>query len=187
MKFLLRYVPALVALLVFAVLSAAHAEPFATGQREFSLTLGYGENHRIPTSMKQRYRFGDAALRWGRFVSERDENAYEVSLSSEIIGEENTALMAVMARRHYFAIRHNTALGYDLAFGCVRFEDPVKGLATRANFTEQVGLVLEHKIRPDFAVSLQYRFSHCSNGGIKKPNVGVNASTLSVGWNWLID
>lgn len=162
---------------------AASSEPFEPKLREFGLMIGYGENHRIPECMKNRYRFDDVTLRYGRFISDRDENAYEVGLSSQIAGKDYQAAVAVITRRHYFHLQGDTALGYDLAFGGVRLEDAVQGLATRVNFTEQVGIVLQHKTGRNSAISIQYRFSHCSNGGIRKPNVGINASVLGIGWS----
>jgi hypothetical protein len=92
----------------------------------------------------------------------------------------------VVTRRHYFHLQGDTAFGYDLAFGGIRLENAVQGLATRVNFTEQAGLVLQRKMGRNSAISIQYRFSHCSNGGIKKPNVGINASVLSIGWSMFI-
>lgn len=150
------------------------------------MTVGYGENHRIPTCVRERFRFDDTTFRWGRFDSDRNETAYELAFTNQIAGGQNEAFMAVATKRHYFAVRGNTALAYDLGFGIIRFQDAIEGLATRANFTEHVGLVLQYRIASNRALSIQYRFSHCSNGGIAKPNVGVNASVLSVGWSWFM-
>lgn len=176
----------LVAGLILVFLNAANCEPFCAGQREFTASTGYGENHRIPTCMKDRFQFGDTTLRYGRFVSDRDENAFELGFSNQISGTNNQAVMAVTTKRHYFAVKGNSALGYDMAFGVMRFEHAIEGLATRMNFTEQLGVVLTHKTGANSALSVQYRFFHCSNGGIKKPNVGVNASVLSIGYSWFM-
>ncbi len=183
MKSLFSRSTALAACIVCLLGLSAHGDPFGPKTREFGLTVGYGENHRIPECMDNRYRFDDITLRWGRFITKSDENAYEVGFNREIAGKDNEAAVAVVTRRHYFHLHGDTALGYDLAFGGVRLENAVQGLATRANFTEQVGLVLQRKTGRNSAVSIQYRFSHCSNGGIKKPNVGINASILGIGWS----
>jgi len=172
--------------LLIALVAPAQAASVRSGRHEFALTVGYGENHRIPTCMKERFRFDDTTFRWGRFYSDRNEKAYELAFNNQIAGGHNQAIMAVATKRHYFAVRGNTALAYDLAFGLVRFQDAIEGLATRVNFVEQVGLVAQYKVGPNRALSIQYRFSHCSNGGIAKPNVGVNASSLSVGWSWFV-
>jgi lipid A 3-O-deacylase len=90
-------------------------------------------------------------------------------------------LTAVASSRRYFYVRKNTAIGYDIAFGAARFGDAVEGLATRLNFTEQAGIVLQRRIGANSALTLNYRFCHISNAGTQRPNVGVNASMLSLG------
>jgi hypothetical protein len=177
---------ALTAVAALMLAGAALALPFQRGQRDLTLVAGYGENHRFPACMKTRIRFDQTSLRWGRFTSPANENAFEVGMDSQVKGQENLILSAVASRRHYFLVKKNIAVGYDLAFGAARFEHAVSGLATRLNFTEQVGLVLQHKVGASSALTLQYRFCHMSNAGIKKPNVGVNASVLSLGLTWFL-
>ena len=172
------------AMATFLFASAALAMPFRYGLRDFTLVSGYGENHRIPSPMKARIKFDQANLRWGRFTSPRTARAFELSLGGQVDGQDNQIISAVVSHRHYFAVGKHAALGYDLAFGGLHFQHPVYGLATRLNFTEQVGLVLQYRVGVNSALSLQYRFCHVSNGGIKTPNVGVNASVLSVGLTW---
>jgi len=164
--------------------NAALALPFQRGQRDFTLVTGYGENHRIPSVMKDRIRFDQVSLRWGRFASPTTQKAFEVSLGNQVKGQENQLISAVMSHRHYFVVHKNAALGYDLAFGAMHFQHAVTGLATRLNFTEQVGLVLQHNVGDSSTLTLQYRFCHVSNGDIREPNVGINASVLSVGLTW---
>lgn len=175
---------ALIAALLCA--GAALALPFQPGQRDFTLLSGYGENHRYPSPMKSRIRFDQTSLRWGRFTSATTEKAYEIGLGSQVKRDESLILSAVTSHRHYFLVRKNVALGYDLAFGVVHSQDSVPGLATRLNFTEQAGIVLQHKVGANSALTLQYRFCHISNAGLKKPNVGINASVLSLGLTWFL-
>lgn len=166
--------------------TAGFAMPFEPGQRDFSLVAGYGVNYRFPSPVKTRIRFDQASLRWGRFISPTTDRAFELGLGSQVGRKENVIVSALANQRHYFVVAKNTALGYDLAFGAVHFEDSMPGMGTRLNFTEQVGLVVQQKVGADSALTLQYRFSHTSNGGIKKPNVGMNASVVSLGFTWFL-
>ena len=175
---------AFVVMIALLIVDAAAALPFERGQRDFTVVTGYGENHRFPSAMKTRIKFGQTSLRWGKFTSPTTAKAFEVTYGKQVNGTENQFISAVMSHRHYFVVRKNAALGYELAFGGLCFQQPITGQATRLNFTEQVGLVLQYKAGADSALSLQYRFCHISNAGISKPNVGVNASVLSVGYTW---
>lgn len=184
MRCMLGHKAAFVVMVAFLFAGAAPAIPFQHGQRDFTLTTGYGENHRFPSPVKDRIRFNQVSARWGYFTSPRTAKAFELTLGNLVNSQENQIISAVMCHRRYFVVRKNAALGYDLGFGALHFGHPVSGLATRLNFTEQVGLIFQYKTGANSAIALQYRFCHVSNAGIKRPDVGVNASILSIGYTW---
>ena len=66
--------------------------------------------------------------------------AAEYDADAAAIEADVLALSALGAYRRNFLVRGSTALGYDLAAGLVYFTEHVEGQATKANFTEQVGL-----------------------------------------------
>lgn len=57
-------------------------------------------------------------------------------------------------------------------------------LSTTFQFNLQVGAGTRFFFRDNLALSLQYRFIHISNAGIKEPNSGVNNSTVLLGLTW---
>ena len=57
-------------------------------------------------------------------------------------------------------------------------------VGTKINFTEQVGLTWQVATGTSSAFTLEYRFCHISNAGLKTPNVGMNVSALSLGYSW---
>lgn len=56
-------------------------------------------------------------------------------------------------------------------------------LSTDFQFNLQAGAGLEYCLRPNLALTLQYRFLHVSNAGLELPNYGVNASVFYLGLN----
>jgi opacity protein-like surface antigen len=57
-------------------------------------------------------------------------------------------------------------------------------LGTTLQFDPQVGLGMHCFLREDLAVTLDYRWLHLSNAGIRQPNHGVNTQMFCVGINW---
>lgn len=157
---------------------------FERGDREFSLTVGFGANHRIPDATESRFKFDTVKLRYGVFTSPRTQLAVDLASGFQRDEPNNTAVWVTTSYRRYFAVRGSTALGYDFNFGILRMNKGVPELGTRTNFTEQLGLVLQHGVTEDSAWTLEYKFSHVSNAGIKLPNVGINASMFSAGYSW---
>lgn len=154
------------------------------GQRTVSLLAGYGENHKIPDSTKVRFGTNELKLRYGRFTSPRTEVSYEFIGGKQTKDLDSYTVSALIGYRRYFAVRGKTALSYDLGIGIIHFGDKIEGQATRNNFTEQAGFTLQHSVGQASAISLEYRFCHASNAGIKEPNVGINSSVIMAGYTW---
>ncbi len=154
------------------------------GQTEISFTMGYGENHRIPSAMKNRFGFDVLGFRSGRMTSPRTQVGFEVCAGRHYRNARRVALSAVVSYRRYFLVRGSTALGYDLDIGLIHMNIRVDELGTRTNFTEQVGLVLQIGTGRNSAFTMAYKFCHVSNAGIELPNIGLNTSVLSVGYTY---
>ncbi|MCL5104476.1 MAG: acyloxyacyl hydrolase [Armatimonadetes bacterium] len=159
-------------------------DSFQRGQREYAVLAGYGVNHRIPEAAKDRFSFDILKFRYGVFTSPRTQLAFDLTAGNTEGQMDNSAFWATTSYRRYFIVRGSTAVGFDLNFGLLRMRNPVSELGTRTNFTEQIGLVLQHGVTPSTALTLEYKFSHISNGGIRLPNVGINASMVSLGYSW---
>ncbi len=61
----------------------------------------------------------------------------------------------------------------------------VRELNGATQFSPQAGPGFEYYFNPQRALVLQYRYMHMSNANLQPPNLGFNASMLSVGFRWL--
>lgn len=154
------------------------------GRREFSVHAGYGENHAIPGPINDRFGMDFIKFRFGRMTSPRSTAAYEVCAGKRLGKGNVLAVSALAAYRRNFLVRGSTALGYDLAVGVVYFTEAIGGQSTKSNFTEQVGLTFQLATGANSALTLDYRFCHISNANLKRPNPGINTSTVSIGHTW---
>ena len=180
---------AILLVLVLAPCSLARGErlrfdSFERGQREISIIAAYGESHRIPSLVTDRARFDQLKLRFGRFTSPRAEIAGEIAAARQNGEPENRGWSASACARYYVSIRGSTAVACDLSMGFSRFERRLTSQSTRINFTEQLGVAVQYATGPRSAITLEYKFSHNSNAGLKIPNLGINASIVSLGWSW---
>jgi hypothetical protein len=55
----------------------------------------------------------------------------------------------------------------------------------RLQFLPQAGLGVQYFFRPQRALVLEYRYVHVSNADVVPPNLGFNASMLTIGFRWL--
>ncbi len=58
-------------------------------------------------------------------------------------------------------------------------------LSGRLQFTPQAGLGLQWFFNSQRALVFEYRYMHMSNAGIMPPNLGFNASMITLGFRWL--
>lgn len=154
------------------------------GQNELAVFVGYGENHRIPHAVEDRYAFDTTKVRFGHYFSPRNEVVVDLAMGKQNTGQSNSSIWVTGTYRYIFITRGSTAASVDASFGVLRLRNGVDTLGTRTNFTEQLGLSFQYATGPQSAVTLEYKFSHISNGGIRLPNIGINTSMLSVGHSW---
>lgn len=181
----------LISLLVVTLASTSRAERFRfdsaeRGLKEITFIFAYAESHKIPSAVTKRARLDQVRLRIGHFVSPRDEYAIELSSSKETTSPDNRGWSAVGSYRRLFCVRGSTAIGFDASFGFTYFQKRLIPESTRVNFTEQLGISVHYAIGPQSALSIGYVFSHNSNAGLRMPNLGINASILSLGISWYL-
>ena len=186
----IRYqIPFLLVITVLASRVMARAQDlrfdsFSRGQREVSILIGYGQNHRFPEANKDLFSFQVIKARYGYFNSPKTEAAVDLSYQRANASPESFAVLGTISYRYYFFVKGNTSAGADLGFGIARLDNTISSLGTKTNFTEQLGLCFHHTIGPTSAITVEYKFSHTSNAGMKLPNIGVNASLISVGLSY---
>ena len=154
------------------------------GDKRFGIAIGYGENHKIPADTTDLFSFTSLKVSLGKRVSTKVENLIEVSYTKLSEIEDNSAVWLSFGHRRYLKVSPRTALGVQFNFGVMSFKHKVAELGTNTNFTEQLGLVYDYVVSEKNTLSLEYKFSHISNAHMKLPNVGINASMISLGYNW---
>ncbi len=154
------------------------------GLTETSFLTGYGENYHIPACMKAHFGIDVATLRYARYTSPSTQVGVELFAGLLSTNNGNLAGSAMTSFRKYFQVRNHYAIGYDLGFGLIHLQDRIEGLATHTNFTEYVGVIWQFSTGGSGAFDIEYRFSHVSNAGIARPNVGINSGNLLVGHSW---
>jgi hypothetical protein len=86
--------------------------------------------------------------------------------------------------RYNFATGHRWTPFIDLGGGVAATSIRDEDLSTTFEFNLQGGAGSHFFIRDNLAFTLQYRFIHLSNAGIKFPNTGLNTSTFLAGITW---
>jgi len=86
--------------------------------------------------------------------------------------------------RYNFAVGHRLVPFVDLGGGVAATDIRNGDLSTTFEFNLQGGLGAHWFVRDNMALTLQYRFIHLSNAGIKYPNLGANTSTFLAGMTW---
>ena len=163
---------------------ALRFDSFKRGDKEISILLGGGANHRLPEAAKDRFQYSVAKIRCAVFTSPRTQLAFDAATGIYKGGANNCAFWATTGYRRYFLMRGSTAVSWEFNLGAMRLSHRVSELGTRTNFTEQLGIVFERGTSEDSALTIEYRFSHISNAGIKLPNIGINTSAVSMGYSW---
>lgn len=59
-------------------------------------------------------------------------------------------------------------------------------LSGSTQFNPQAGLGIQYFLRPQRALVVEYRYLHMSNNNLQPPNLGFNASMLTLGFRWLL-
>lgn len=157
---------------------------FKSGDTRIGLSLGYGENHKFPSATKDHFTFDSIRITYAKRSSAKIENLAELTYTELSEKEDNSALWLTFGHRRYFKVSPRTALGVQFTAGIMGMSHRVLEQSTRINFTEQLAFIYDYVVSERNTVSLEYRFLHASNGGVKTPNVGINASILSLGYNW---
>jgi hypothetical protein len=58
-------------------------------------------------------------------------------------------------------------------------------LSGGTQFNPQGGFGVQYFFNPQRAFVLEYRYMHMSNNGLQLPNLGLNASMITIGFRWL--
>jgi hypothetical protein len=152
---------------------------------QWTVRMGWGYQHNLPTGPRTGM-FGDTwCLAYNRFRSPRvalgfQANAAHIHAQEKRVREVSGQILYTRV----FSLEPRRIAYWDVGFGLMHFDERVRELATHTNFVEHIGCGVSWPAGDRNAISLEYRFVHVSNGGRKRPNIGLNSSLFSIGYSW---
>ena len=155
---------------------------FPAGTREFALAGAHGWNHDIPSGNRTDVKFDGLVFKYGRFAASTREVTVEVGgchVSTQR-GDANGIGASLLIRR-YIVHKRPIAVFCEAGGGIEYMGLILPELPLRFNTTLQAGVGVNLFSSDRAALTLTYRFHHVSNGGRKRPNVGLNSSMLLLG------
>jgi len=160
-------------------------------KQEFAFLTGYGITHKYFGATRTQVQTWDAIARYGHFLSD------EIGKGSWYQGRHQLLVEVP----YHMALDHNARsmvggylLGswkftavkdfapYVFAGGGVLYVDlGLPSMGTKLDFCYQGGTGLQYFIRPDVALTAEYRYHHISNAGTANPNEPLNSSKFLLG------
>ena len=167
--------------------------PFAKGSRELAITIGGGPGMAILGSTSP-HDLSIAAIRYGRTISDvyADDTYREGhwDFAAELFGGAQFSpqvryVTGVLPMFRYNFTRWEPLVPFfDAGAGVTLTDIEGPDLSGIFQFHEQVGVGAHYLFAERTAITVQYRFMHISNAGIRLPNLGVNANIFSAGITW---
>lgn len=155
-----------------------------------SFTVGVGLGFHAFGSIES-HDFAIGILRVGRMMSPKPcgvlhhlELALEAWGGSQFRPEAAYLTGVTPMIRFYFLPETRFTPYFECGVGATATDIGHPDLSGIFQFNSQAGLGVMWKWQPRTALTLSARYIHISNGGIEKPNWGVNAAVVSAGLNW---
>lgn len=170
-----------------SIWNGAPGEGFRSGVHQGGLTLGGG------FASKGGDRAHDIALavaRYGRLFGPVGRDRWyggNWEIGAEVFGgaqvAPSTAYIAGGAPmvRYNFATASRCIPFVEAGFGLLTTDIKGRDLSTTLQFKSEAGIGMHYFMREQTALTFEYHFFHLSNGGIKRPNGGVNLNFFAVG------
>jgi opacity protein-like surface antigen len=165
--------------------AGAAASEFSRYNGELGLRFGYGKS-----TKKADVRFYSLLPRWGIFLI-RPGHTLLAGLGVSFVVEGIISAADAEDSGFELGITPMLKISYPLFPRVLIFVEGGAGLITESfdspavahafNFTPQVGAGLDISLRPNWALSLAYRFRHSSNAGLYKENPAFNVNFVHVG------
>lgn len=155
------------------------------GDQQWELSFGIGENHRIPKhTLVPHLDFNVTKLEYEKFISQRTSIGGELCLANLTDNVDSNAASMSANYTRYFLLHDKFAIDCKFGLGVMHLQDKIRGQASRNNFDEHLGLGLQYALNSNSNISLDYTFYHASNAGIERPNHGINATVVTIGYYW---
>ncbi|HKQ39067.1 MAG TPA: acyloxyacyl hydrolase, partial [Verrucomicrobiae bacterium] len=176
-----------------SVFEVARVSPFAKGSRELGVSIGAGPSTAILGSTIG-HDITLAVLRSGLTLSgalarETYREGHWELLGEFFAGAQYNPRVRYLAGvlplfRYNFTAREPLVPFIDVGAGVMLTDIYGPDLSGAFQFNEQVGVGAHYLFSDSTALTVQYRFMHVSNAGIREPNYGVNGNIFSVGITW---
>jgi hypothetical protein len=165
----------------------ATGEGFRSGVQQLGVTLGAG------FGTKGGDRAHDLVLamaRYGRLFRLMGEDRWyggNWEIGAELFGGAQVSPGIAYIAGVAPMLRYNFATGtryvpfVEAGFGVTTTDIKGQDLSTTVQFKSEAGLGMHYFVREQTAITLQYHFFHLSNGGIRRPNGGVNINFFATG------
>jgi opacity protein-like surface antigen len=184
----------LLALLLLAVAAPVHAGTApGTAAGEYTFLTGYGITHRGFGATRTQVQTWDAILRYGHFLSDevgqghwyQGRHELLVELPFHLAVDHGDRVMTggyLLGSWKFTGLDEKRLYPYAFAGGGVLFVDlGLPTMGTRLDFSYQGGTGIQYLIRPDLALTAEYRYHHVSNAGTAEPNEPLNSSKVLFG------
>ncbi len=184
----LGYAP--ITLLILLSLPASAVAADTAPENRWELLLGYGESHPGWGDTRERVETRDLILRQLRPQSRTRGEGWYLNRRSVMIelplhwlqDPREPPMFGVYVNSRWTFLAHPTAHPYlFIGGGGLYTEAEIPGTSSKLKGSYQAGGGLELELQP-LVLSLEYRFHHVSNGGIKEPNDPLNSGKLLAGF-----
>jgi opacity protein-like surface antigen len=168
-------------------------EGFNGGTRELGIGLGAGFGMKVITSHRTHdWALGSLEYGWiftdvvgpDRWYRGNWEILLQLFGGSQFYPDVAYVVGGGPLIRYNFAVGHRLVPFIDFGGGAAATDIRNGDLSTTFEFNLQAGVGTHWFFRDNLALTLQYRFIHLSNAGIKFPNLGANNSTFLAGVTW---
>lgn len=173
--------------------SADEPTTVATASGEYAFLTGYGITHRGFGDTRSQVQTYDFILRYGHFLCDevgkgewyQGRHELFVELPLHVAVDHNGRVMTggyMLGSWKFTGLADRGFYPYLFAGGGVLFVDlGLPTMGTRLDFSYQGGMGIQHLLRPDLALMVEYRYHHISNAGTAEPNEPLNSSKFLVG------
>jgi len=180
-----------IAILGFMTAVNADDLPVKTSSSEYSLLTGYGITHKFFGATRTQVQTWDNIARFGYFLSDevargtwcqgRHELLIELPYHMGVDHNAKSMVGGYLLGSWKFTGLHEFA-PYVFAGGGVLFVDlGLPTMGSKLNFSYQGGCGLQYFVKPDLALTAEYRYHHISNAGTATPNEPLNSSKILFG------
>jgi lipid A 3-O-deacylase len=171
---------------------AGPGDGFRKGAHEFDAVAGAGLGVRILENHRHDWAIGMLDLGWivSDVVAEDHWYRGNWELLGELFGGEQLQPESAYFvgggphLRYDFAAGHRWVPFLDLGAGATATDIRDEDISTTFEFNLQAGAGAHYFLKDNLSLTLQARFIHFSNAGMKFPNLGVNTLTGLVGLSW---